>query len=90
MGLVENRDILLVRPKRPFVEWANNYDDKKMPEEVILQSKTMYLVEEIEINDSENIEKLIKKKYQEIFKNELYLWYRDENYFPEKLTYNLF
>ena len=50
----------------------------------------MYLVEEIEINDSENIEKLIKKKYQEIFKNELYLWYTDENYFPEKLTYNLF
>ena len=90
MKFVENRTFLLIRPKKPLAEWVNNYDDHKIPNNEILSLKTLYMVEDINYDSPDEVLKLVKKTYREMFINELWAWYEDENYLPKNISFELF
>jgi len=90
MKIVENRTFLLIRPKKPLAEWVNMHDDEVIPEKEILSSKTLYMVQDIDYDTHEEILKLVKKNYREIFLNELWAWYEDEDYMPNNISFKLF
>ncbi len=76
---ITNRSILLVRLKRPFIEWINKCDpDSPLPDEFIEKS-TVYLVEDIPFPEPDRIKKIIKKHYKDIFIDQLNSWYTDKN-----------
>jgi hypothetical protein len=90
MKFVGNRSFLLTKPKKPFVDWINGYDDSEIPEKEIFSHKNLYMIENLEYGTQEEKEGLLKKNYKEIFINELWLWYQDEDYLPKKFSLKMF
>lgn len=83
---VINRSAITIVHKKPYVEW-NNLLLPEMPisENTIGESST-YLIE----NFFDNAEAVIKKHYKEIFENELFQVWTDENDWPENISLKLF
>lgn len=81
-----NRSSITVTYKKPFVDWHN----RLLPEFPIDNNKLVesstYLVREL----FDDADKLLRKHYKEIFENELYNMWTDENDWPQKITYKLF
>jgi hypothetical protein len=90
MKFVGNRSFLLLKPKKPFVKWVNGYDGNKVPEDIILSTKTLYMINDIEDDSPSEIEKLIKTKYEDIFLHELWSWYTDKDYLPKNISVEMF
>ncbi len=84
-----NRDAVMVRPKKPFIDWIyyNDSSVKITPEE-IKNYRNIYLIPEME--DDEARQKCLEKNCQEIFQAELFEWYTDETLFPKDLNYKVF
>src|SRR5688572_9082043 len=81
-----NRLAISVKPKKPFKDWlqvvlpqitCTEFDDS-----------SIYLVGKIESETELN--SWLKKKYHEIFENQLNECYQDEKTWPAKITFNLF
>ncbi len=90
MNFIGNRSFILLKPKKPFVNWINEYDESKIPEENILSERTLYMVKEIEEDSPSVIKKLIKDNYKQIFIHALWSWYTDEDYLPKEITFKMF
>jgi len=90
MKFVENRTFILIRPKKTLAKWVNHHDDEVIPEKDILSSNTLYMVEDIDYDSPEAILKLVKMNYRDIFLNELWVWYEDEEYLPKNISFKLF
>ncbi len=90
MKFVGNRSFLLIKPKKPFVDWVNNYDDSIVPEDNIYSTRTLYMIEEFDDVSPEGIVKHLKKVYKDIFIHELWGWYMDENYLPKNISFKMF
>ncbi len=81
-----NRSAITVTYKKPFVDWHNALmPDMPLPDNMIGESST-YLVSEL----FDDADKLLRKHYNEIFENELFQMWTDENDWPQKITYKLF
>lgn len=81
-----NRGFLLVKPKKAFLDWANQFEE----EEIVFSSNddcegSIYLIEE----DFFEVEPILEKNFKKIFKNELDA-VADEEYWPENLSLELF
>jgi hypothetical protein len=76
-----NRSAVVVRPRKPFLDWVRAVDDEDAPEvtpdEMV---PTLYLVPDYE--DPADAEKVLKKVCEEIFCRELEAWFRDEECWP--------
>jgi hypothetical protein len=80
---IVNRGFIAVRPKQPFVEWANQQDDEfKIDLDV---EPTLYLIEE----DFFEIEPIIERNFKKIFTCELDAVSDNEDGFPE-ITMDVF
>lgn len=92
MKFVENRSFLLIIPKKPFVDWVNNYEveEDEVSEEDIYSQKTLYMVDAIDYDSYSEINELVKSRHKEIFINELWAWYEDEDYLPKNITFEMF
>jgi len=90
MKVVANRSFIVVRPKAPMVKWVNGYNEDKVAERDIYSVRNLYMIENLEEGTSEEIDKFVKKHYEDIFINQLWEWYTDENYFPENLSFEMF
>ena len=90
MEFVGNRSFLLVKPKKPFVDWVNGYDDNVIPEDGIYSTRTLYMVEDLDDDSEQSVKKYLKQKYEDIFINELWSWYTDDNYLPKNITFKMF
>jgi hypothetical protein len=92
MRYVENRSFLLIIPRKPFVDWVNRHNEEEYEvlEEDIYSQKTLYMVEPLDYDSFSEINELVKKKHRDIFINELWAWYEDEEYIPKNITYELF
>ncbi len=79
-----NRSVILVKPKLPYIEWANSLDDDgpKLDIEKPYDEYTIYLVDEIGYKG--DIENVIKKQYAKIFEYELFSWHTSEEDWPQK------
>lgn len=73
---IVNRGFIIVRPRQPFIEWANERE-----EEFNLDSETepnIYLIDE----DFFEVEPVIEANFKKIFKNELSAITDNEEEFP--------
>ncbi|MCO5260497.1 MAG: hypothetical protein M9916_10170 [Crocinitomicaceae bacterium] len=64
---IVNRGFLIVSPKQPFFDWANNFEEDIYFDENDEVEPTIYLIEE----DFIETEHVIKSHYKKIFLNEL-------------------
>ena len=84
-----NRYALIVRPKKPFLDWVN-FNDPEHPMTLaeIREEPNAYLLPEIE--DSGEQQNYLEENCGEIFRHELYGCYTDEKLFPKDLSWNFF
>ncbi len=85
-----NRAALIVRPRQPYVDWANSVDDDG-PRAILQALRTdpsIYLVEIIDL--LEDVDLLIDDTWEWIFREQLNGWMRDPDLWPEGLTREMF
>ena len=87
---VVNRSLLIVRPRQPYVDWANSVDDDGPPADLtfLREQPHAYLVEDIELLDE--FAQLIDVYWEPIFHEQLDGWMRDPDLWPEELTREMF
>jgi hypothetical protein len=76
-----NRSVLIVRPKQPFLDWAEGLDDSGLLPDVD-EEQTVYLIPEF--GDDDDAQAILEKVYREVFENELWEWHTDESAWPAK------
>ena len=84
-----NRAAIVVRPGRPYVEWASRLDDEAPEHAKLLEKRiSIYLVGEDpdEKEETAPLERCFKK----IFEAELAAWSIDRGDWPKKRTLELF
>lgn len=84
-----NRSILLVRPRQPYLDWADSLPN---PTPVTLdelrEDCNVYLVSEILDPDDELA--VLQNHYAAIFEQELSDWMTGEDFWPSKRTLSMF
>jgi hypothetical protein len=85
-----NRSALLVRPKKPYIDWANGLEDEgpKLSLDKPPRELTVYLVDEVEFDS--DTDKVIEKHFPKIFEHELFSWHVVEKDWPENRDLNTF
>ena len=85
-----NRGVIVVKPRKPYVDWANTCDD--YPTKTTLDDPhrecTAYLLPGW--YDDIELEQLIRKHSRFIFENELAGWSTDESTWPKRRGYKTF
>lgn len=82
-----NRGVLIVRPKQPYLDWAEGLDSSGVLPSVEGE-QTVYLIPSFE--DDDEAEAILKIVYKEIFERELDGWHADQSAWPKKRTYAIF
>lgn len=82
-----NRTLILVKPKKPFIDWVNSTADEPIAVEEIMEDPSCYLIEELD--DDSQLQKYVKKRHVKIFEDQLEGWYTDSDSWPE-ITYKIF
>ena len=82
-----NRAAVIVRPAKPYVEWAQTLDDSGLEPDPS-DDATVYLIP----NYADEVEawELLSKIYEEIFENELWSWHTEEDDWPKDRTFAMF
>lgn len=85
-----NRTALVIRPKQPYIDWANSLeeDGPKLSLRKQDQEYTIYLVEEF--NSDLDPGPALQKHYSSIFEQELAGWHRDPSAWPGKRSLRTF
>ena len=84
-----NRYALIVRPKKPFLDWVNFIDpENQLTLEEIRDEPNVYLIPEIE--DPAKQQKYLEENCETIFRHKLYGFYTDEELFPKDLSWRFF
>ena len=85
-----NRAVIIVKPKQPYIEWANTLDDHGPKLVLGSQPKhTIYLIDDV----SEymfDVEAFVRPYFEVIFEHELASWHRFENDWPAKRDFATF
>ncbi len=82
-----NRAVLVVRPKKPYIDWAVGLDDSGLvpdPDDDV----TAYLIPEYE--DDVEAEEILALVYSEIFERQLDEWHTLEADWPKNRTLAMF
>ncbi|MCJ7700618.1 MAG: hypothetical protein MUO62_03465 [Anaerolineales bacterium] len=85
-----NRNLIIVKPKQPYVDWINVQPDQEPPVSLayIQRDCHIYLIPEM-VNEEEALEYIQAFKL-EIFEIELDSWSRDTKIWPKKRTPAMF
>ena len=78
-----NRGVLIVRPAKPFVDWALSLDDSGIVPSA-REEQTAYLIPEFE--DDPEAARVLKAVFAEVFARELDGWHTDESRWPKIRT----
>ena len=85
-----DRSVAIIKPKQPFVDWANSVGDEKEPYS-IHDFRTDCSVILLPVLDSdEHAEAFIKEIFQDVFELELSSWIVVDEMWPENITYKMF
>jgi len=82
-----NRSALIVRPKKPYLDWAAGLDDSGVSAD-IKGDETVYLIPETD--DEEQMKRVLKGLFSDIFERELMAWHTDESAWPQPRSMALF
>ena len=81
-----NRCALVVRPRRPYLDWANSFDDSpNHPED---GEQTVYLAPDFE--SDRGVAAYLRRHYPRIFEAELRAWMLDESTWPAQRDFETF
>ena len=85
-----NRAGLIVRPRQPYVDWANSMDDDGPRADLrkLREEPSIYLVEVVDL--LEDFPVLIDKYWAWVFREQLNGWMRDPELWPKELTHEMF
>ena len=85
-----NRAALIVRPKKPYVDWANSMDDGGPEAHLrkLREDPSIYLVEAIDF--LEDFDLLVEDNWEWIFREQLNGWMRDPESWADELTREMF
>jgi hypothetical protein len=83
-----NRQIVILKPKQPFLNWLNSFNNKNLSLEDIRSDCTVFL---IPVFDSlKEVEKYIRSIFPDLFDMELGEWNVDELLWPKDRTIEMF
>jgi hypothetical protein len=82
-----NRAALIVRPAKPFLDWAASLDDSGLVPSVDGEH-TVYLVPDFETESEQR--RILQAVFAEIFERELHGWHTDETDWPKRRTLAMF
>lgn len=82
-----NRDAIVVKPKKPLLDWSNSLTPNERPLLDLKEGKVYLLSEK---DTPEAVERWLRRNFDKIFRSELTDWWLDENDWPQKRTFKLF
>jgi hypothetical protein len=82
-----NRGAIIVRFKKPYIDWAIGLDDAGLTPDKEGES-TVYLLPEFE-DDVEALE-VLSNSFDRIFEHELKSWHWDKSAWPQNRTWDMF
>ena len=84
------RSLLIVRPRQPFADWVNRLDPAKVgfDLEEHRREPVAYLVDNP--NDHDELDRVLRSCWRDIFEAELDGWLRDPNLWPGNRTLRMF
>ena len=90
MGLL-NRSVIIVRPKRPYLEWAKRDDSGGVAEavfETLRSDPNVYLLPEY--NGPVGQQEVLEDFWPALFEAMLNGWNKDEAYWPKDRNFQMF
>ena len=88
-----NRAALILRYKKPAVDWINKADPYNSPELTLDSANddlNVYLISNEDSDDPESLQRWIKLNLDLLFIDELSGWYTDESLWPKTRNMELF
>ena len=85
-----NRSIAIIRPKQPFVNWANQLPDSESKSSLDDFKTDCLAILIPEYNTDEEAKVHINEIYEDIFIEELFGWCTDESWWPQDRTNEIF
>ncbi len=82
-----NRAALIVRPAKPFMDWAKSLDDSDVLPDVDGE-QTVYLIPEFE--DDEEAKSVLRRVCGEVFARTLNAWHTDQTAWPKDRSLKIF
>ena len=82
-----NRAVLIVRPKKPFLDWAARLDDSGLLPNVEGE-QTVYLIPVYD--DDRDSQAILRKVYSRVFESELFGWHTEESAWPTRRDFKAF
>jgi len=85
-----NRSVVILKYKKPFVDWINKSDPVKNPGITMDEAnddRNVYLIHE---DESDDFERWISHNYSQLFESELEDWYIDPLLWPKKRSRAVF
>jgi hypothetical protein len=85
-----NRSVAIIKPKQPFVDWANSVGNEKDQYSISDFSTDCSVILLPVVDSDEHAEAFIKDIFQDLFELELSSWIVDDEMWPENITYKMF
>jgi hypothetical protein len=85
-----NRSIAIIRPKQPFVDWANQLPDAEWESSLDDFKSDCLAILIPEYNTDEEAEGYIDEIYEDIFIEELFGWCTEESLWPQDRANEMF
>jgi len=90
VGRTINRDAIVVRPARPFLDGLHREDPSSQSLDLVsLRSEPTVFLQPMS-DGEEDAENLLRKCFDVIFVEQLNGWLRDESAWPSKRTFAMF
>ena len=85
-----NRCALIVKPRQPYADWANGFDDDgpRFDLRYHRNNPTVFLI--TEPDDLENLDVALKRHWRRIFEEQLSAWMRQPSDWPPRRTLTVF
>lgn len=81
------RSAIVIIPKEPFFDWLLIHD-AEMVIDAEMKTGNIYLLPDYET--TQEMEKWLRKNFDELFEEELHGWYTDEAMWPPKRNFKMF
>jgi hypothetical protein len=85
-----NRSVAIIKPKQPYIDWANSVVDEDEQYSVDDFSTDCSVILLPVVDSDEHAEVFIKEMFQDVFEMELLSWMADDEIWPENITYKMF
>jgi hypothetical protein len=83
-----NRTVIVVTPKKPYIDWANSFEDGGVKIGSNSMNNSAYLIPEE--YDELNYENFLKNNFNYIFEEELNAWMTDPDVWPQNRDFKTF